>query len=165
MDFWQNPFTEPRTFPDAQFCPDLRKYYILAPSVSDFSPLNALFLSILIILPVRLIMWGVLAELTTTTVPFTNTGSHSLGGNTQTNHPACFYISEPFFCFFPFFPSWEAVIIWIFLRCQLDFGLFLNVIKYNAQTVTTSLIMITLPVIWQNSTLRAGLQEKRHPSH
>ena len=31
------------------------------------------------------------------TVPFTNTGSHSLGGITQTDQSVCFYISEPFF--------------------------------------------------------------------
>ena len=60
LDFWHNTFWEPRTLPEAQFCPSLRKYYILAPSVSNFSPVNALFLSILIILPVRLIMWEVL---------------------------------------------------------------------------------------------------------
>ena len=29
--------------------------------------------------------------MTATTVPFTNTGSHSLGGNTQTDHTACFF--------------------------------------------------------------------------
>ena len=60
LDFWLNPFREPRTFPGTQFCLDLQRYYILAPSVSNFSPVNALILSILIILPVRLIMWEVL---------------------------------------------------------------------------------------------------------
>ena len=62
MDFWHNTFWEPRTFLSTQFCPSLQKYYILAPSVSNFSPVNALFLSILIILPVRLIMWEVLSS-------------------------------------------------------------------------------------------------------
>ena len=38
-----------------------------------------------------------LVELTAKTVPFTNTGSHSLGGITQTDQSVCFYISEPFF--------------------------------------------------------------------
>ena len=52
LDFWHNTFCEP--------CTGLRKYYILAPSVSNFSPLNALFLSISIILPVSLILWEVL---------------------------------------------------------------------------------------------------------
>ena len=63
LDFWHKTFWEPRTFPGTQFCPGLRKYYILAPSVSNFSPVNALFLSILIILPVRLIMWEMLLPL------------------------------------------------------------------------------------------------------
>jgi len=44
------------------FAPDCeysRIYYILAPSVSNFSSVTALFLSVL---PVRLIMWGVLLD-------------------------------------------------------------------------------------------------------
>ena len=38
-----------------------------------------------------------LVELTATTVPFTNTGTHSSGGNTKTNHSWCLIVSEPFF--------------------------------------------------------------------
>ena len=60
LDFWHKTFWEPRTFPRTRFCPGLRKCYISAPSVSNFSPVNSLFLSILVILPVCLIMWEVL---------------------------------------------------------------------------------------------------------
>lgn len=57
LHFWHNLFQVPRTMPGIQLCPGLWKYYISAHSMSNFSPLNALFLSILIILPVRLILW------------------------------------------------------------------------------------------------------------
>ena len=56
LDFWHNTFREPCAFPGAQFLPGLQKYYNVTPSVSNLSPLNELYLSILINLPVRLIM-------------------------------------------------------------------------------------------------------------
>ena len=60
--FWHNSFQEPHTFPGTQLGPGLYNYYILASSVSNFSPLNALFLPISLILPVLLIMWEVLLD-------------------------------------------------------------------------------------------------------
>ena len=62
LHFWHITFREPRIFPETKFCPGLWKYYILALSVSNFSPLNALFPSILNLFLVRLIMWEVLEE-------------------------------------------------------------------------------------------------------
>ena len=60
LHFWHITFRKPRIFPGTKFCPGLWNYYVLALSVSNFSPLNALFLSILLIFPVCLIMWEVL---------------------------------------------------------------------------------------------------------
>ena len=62
LHFWHNTFREPRTFPGTRLGPGLWNYYILASSVLNFIPLNALFLSILILSPVRLIMWEVLIQ-------------------------------------------------------------------------------------------------------
>ena len=58
--FWHSLQPGPSTFKNAQFDLGLRKYYVLAISVSNFSPLNAFLLSILITFPVRLILRGVL---------------------------------------------------------------------------------------------------------
>ena len=61
LHFWQNSSQGPFTFASSLFCTGLWKYYIWAPSVSNFSSLNAFFLSIFVIFLVRLIMWEVLA--------------------------------------------------------------------------------------------------------
>ena len=82
-----------------------------------------------------------LVELTATTVPFTKTGSHSLSGNTQTDHSACFFISEPFFVvpIYSIMKNWYHLNLF-FQRCLLDndFGLLLNVVKHNVHPTLLS---------------------------
>ena len=60
--FWHITFRQPRIFLCSKFCPCLWKCYILALSLSNICPLNAILLLILIIFPVRLIMWEVLCK-------------------------------------------------------------------------------------------------------
>ena len=58
--FWHGTQPGPHTSANALFGLGLRKYYVLAISVSNFITLSAFLLSIWIIFPVRLIMEGVL---------------------------------------------------------------------------------------------------------
>ena len=58
--FWHSVQLRPHTSVNCTFGLGLRKYYVLATSVSNFSPLNAFLQSILISFPVRLILRGVL---------------------------------------------------------------------------------------------------------
>ena len=60
LHFLHIAFREPCIFSGSKFCPTYC-YSIFALSLTNFSPLNATFLSILIIFPVRLIMWEVLS--------------------------------------------------------------------------------------------------------
>ena len=60
LHFWHITFREPQIYLGSKFWPGLWMYYVLALSVLNFSPLNAIFLSILTIFSVRLIMWEVL---------------------------------------------------------------------------------------------------------
>ena len=54
--FWHSTQPRPHTGTNALFGLGLRKYYVLAFSVSNFIPLSAFLLSILLIFPVRLIL-------------------------------------------------------------------------------------------------------------
>ena len=60
--FWHSTQLGPHTSVNGLFGLGLQKYYVLAISVSNFSPLNAFLLSILITFPVCLILRGVTCE-------------------------------------------------------------------------------------------------------
>ena len=75
-----------------------------------------------------------LVELTATTVPFTNMGSHSC-------FFACFFSSEPFFIvpIYSIMKNWYHLNLF-FQRCLLDsdFGSLLNVVKHNVHLTLLS---------------------------
>ena len=61
--FWHSSQPGSHTSVNAQIGLGLQKYYVWAISVSDFSPLNAFLLSILVTFPVCLILRGVLEQI------------------------------------------------------------------------------------------------------
>ena len=87
--FWHGTQPGPHTSANALFGLGLRKYYVLAISVSNFITLSAFLLSIRIIFPVRLIMEGVLEPLRTegrTDIlksPLCSTGHRPFGATAQ----------------------------------------------------------------------------------